>query len=338
MSYLKKFAIFVGAFLLTLLALEVFLRFTGTQLPGFTRYDETLGLALKPDRPLVRFNEGFYMGATNHYGYYGKSRPYEKPPGTFRVALIGDSQVEAHQLFARDHFGEIMERELQARTGVPVEVLNFGQSGLNLSDMYCYYSDFATRFHPDVVLFLIGPGDIDNSPPSNVRPYCEMVGDSLVINYGFARSSGFQWLLKTSALRGNSAVLTLVNSVVQLCGRGLAAEIILGKFYRGDGGKAMAAGTERVASETTLAILRELSERENVYFLMEDNMDDTLVTRVARDYGHVIDLRGALQHVDGDPRYWVATDKRGHWNRAAHRAVGMYLADVLAARVAGEDH
>ncbi len=83
---LKAFATFSVFALLTLGVLEVFLRGAEIQLPGVTRYDEVLGLALKGDRRLVRFEEGFYLGGTNSFGYFGKARPHEKPSNTVPAA------------------------------------------------------------------------------------------------------------------------------------------------------------------------------------------------------------------------------------------------------------
>jgi len=314
-----------------LVVLELFLRTTAIQLPGVTRYDDTLGLALKPDRPLVRFDEGFYMGGTNHFGYYGKGHPPEKPKGAFRVALIGDSQVEGHQLFARDHFGAILEAELARLTGVSVEVMNFGMSGLNLSDMYCYFVDFAGRFEPDVTFFLIGAGDIDKSPPRRERPYCELVADSLVINYEFAGSPTFAWKQKTATFRGQSAVLNLVNRAREVYGRGLAPEVLLGKFWPASPARAESPGDVSL-TETTRRILEELAGRGDVCLLMADSLPDDVVAAMMEEYGCAIDLRDPLNQVEGDPRYWIATDQVGHWNHEAHKAVGVFLAGELSDR------
>ena len=56
----------------------------------------------------------------------------DKPPNTFRIAVIGDSFAEALQVDLDHTFWSVMERKLAEGwrgNGQRVEVLNFGVSG-----------------------------------------------------------------------------------------------------------------------------------------------------------------------------------------------------------------
>jgi len=57
-------------------------------------------------------------------------RTVEKPPGRFRIGLLGDSMTEALQVSQQATFGAIAERELRAQ-GNNVEVINLAMAGLN---------------------------------------------------------------------------------------------------------------------------------------------------------------------------------------------------------------
>ena len=58
-------------------------------------------------------------------------------------------------------------------------------------------------------------------------------------------------------------------------------------------------------------------------------MSRKVVEEFKTDFERVIDVRDCLGNVEGNPRYWVATDKVGHWNHRAHRAVGQHIAEAL---------
>jgi hypothetical protein len=85
----------------------------------------------------------------------------EEPRG-FRIALVGDSMLEGHQV-ADD---QTVARRLEIILGGATEVLNFGVSSVGTAVELLRYRKLVRRFRPDVVLllFTVGNDVADNLP------------------------------------------------------------------------------------------------------------------------------------------------------------------------------
>jgi lysophospholipase L1-like esterase len=89
-----------------------------------------------------------------------------KPPGTFRIAVLGDSITAAHPLRVGGAacFAEHLEQRLNARPGSPrVEVLNFGTDGYGTPQEARLLETDASRFDPDLVIIAYCLNDPANS-------------------------------------------------------------------------------------------------------------------------------------------------------------------------------
>lgn len=116
---------------------EASLRVLGISYPVFHTYDPIRGKVLLPGK------EGWYRGEgeafieINSAGYRERENSSEKEPGTYRIAILGDSYVEARQV-ALDHiFGRRLEDYLlpcQSPLLDKIETLNFGQSGYGTTE------------------------------------------------------------------------------------------------------------------------------------------------------------------------------------------------------------
>ena len=64
----------------------------------FRQYDSNVGLSLIPNMNVVH-HRGCFAGevVTNRWGMRDRDRTLEKSPGEFRIAMLGDSAVEAVQ-------------------------------------------------------------------------------------------------------------------------------------------------------------------------------------------------------------------------------------------------
>lgn len=93
-----------------------------------------------------------YTGASNSLGYRDREHPVEKPPGTWRVVVIGDSIAAGLKVerFA-DTLPPLLEREL-AEAGVPAEVISLAVSGYNTRQEVETLREKGLAFDPDLVL------------------------------------------------------------------------------------------------------------------------------------------------------------------------------------------
>jgi hypothetical protein len=107
---------------------------------------------------------GFYWYAneysveieTTSWGFHDQERSLEKPAGLTRMAVLGDSYVEALQVPFPKSATQLLETRLNERRARTYEVLNFGISGYGLGQELLAFEHFAKRFSPDVVFVFCG--------------------------------------------------------------------------------------------------------------------------------------------------------------------------------------
>jgi hypothetical protein len=97
---------------------------------------------------------------TNGLGFRDIERSIPKPEGVRRIALLGDSLVEAVQVPFDSTAGHFLEQALNRRapeTPRPsrYEVLNFGISNFGVGQCLLCWEEYAHRFEPDLVFILV---------------------------------------------------------------------------------------------------------------------------------------------------------------------------------------
>jgi hypothetical protein len=180
------------------LLLEVGLRVLGIAHPRITRHDEFRGKAYRPNVAWHQRDEGDALVRMNSAGFRDVERPLAKPPGTVRLAVLGDSFVDALQVPFDSAFTRVVERRLSACRAfgaTRVEVLNFGVSGYGTAQQLQTYRHVVRGYDPDVVLlaFLAANDVRDNGAAlfkDPQRPYFTLDGDSLVLDTTFRRRAG----------------------------------------------------------------------------------------------------------------------------------------------------
>lgn len=152
----------------------------GLRISGFTYFnpyilDQDVGSALRPGAEGWWKKEGLTYVKINSHGFRDREHTFEKPPGTIRIAVLGDSFTEAFQVPLEKTFWSVLERRLQEcpqAGGSKVEVLSFGVSGFSTARELILLRKQIWQYSPDVVVLQVTTGnDVrDNSRTLNVYP------------------------------------------------------------------------------------------------------------------------------------------------------------------------
>ncbi|MGH7677856.1 MAG: hypothetical protein ACRENU_05270, partial [Gemmatimonadaceae bacterium] len=114
-------------------------------------------------KPLFGIFERGRTFRTNRWGMRDRDYAAEKPAGTHRVALMGQSYVAGDGVSDGETFDEVAEdRWAREKPGAPrLEVLNFAVGSYSLFQQLLLLDDRVWKFSPDVVMVVANPGDAD---------------------------------------------------------------------------------------------------------------------------------------------------------------------------------
>ncbi len=102
----------------------------------------------------------------NEQGWRDVTHSVEKPPGVFRILVLGDSFAEALQVPLEAAFPRVLEAELNRQAPRKVEVINTGVSGFGTAGQVLLLRRDGARYQPDLVLLAFYPGnDVMNNSP-----------------------------------------------------------------------------------------------------------------------------------------------------------------------------
>ena len=105
----------------------------------------------------------------NSRGLREREFPYEKPAGTRRILVIGDSSVAGFEVKEEERFTRVLERELAAR-GLRYEVINAGTRGWGTDQSLLFLQEEGLRYQPDIVIYLWCDNDLFDNATIH-RPY-----------------------------------------------------------------------------------------------------------------------------------------------------------------------
>ncbi len=186
---------------------EAGVRLTALAKPNFYAYSRTRGWKLRAGATGWQVQEGHAFIRVNRWGYRGPDWTRTKPPDTLRVALLGDSFIEAQQVPEHDTAGYVVQQELgrilsrvqgmQTLGFRRVEVMNFGVDGYGTAQELFTLSNDVWKFSPDVVVLAFFPGnDVRNNSAvlegDKCRPFFVLRRDHLVLGGPFEQSRLFR--------------------------------------------------------------------------------------------------------------------------------------------------
>jgi len=198
LKYLAKLAllVLVGVFGSFLIA-EAGLRLLNISYPVFHGFDPVRGRVLEPGMEGWFRYEGNAYFKINSAGFRDVEHPLQKPKGTYRILLLGDSYTEARQVSLENTFGRKVEQQLQScKRFLPhkVEVINFGVPGYGNAEELITLRSRGWAYDPDLVLTMFFSGNdlIDNFPRAELReheyiprPYFHLDQGELKLTYNF---------------------------------------------------------------------------------------------------------------------------------------------------------
>jgi hypothetical protein len=126
----------------------------------------------------------------NSAGLPDVEHSYAKPPGVFRILIVGDSFVESWQVKVEDSFPRLLERllnENRSPDGPRFEVIKVGYRGWGTYQGLLYWRCEGYRYSPDLVLLSFTSNDIidnwqvsaPNRPPA---PYFTLDNGELALH------------------------------------------------------------------------------------------------------------------------------------------------------------
>ncbi len=108
---------------------------------------------------------GMHRFTTDNMGFRGDSLVDPKPPGEFRVFMVGGSTTECFYLDDDDDLARVVQRELSAVAPpiTTVRVYNAGLSGAASDDHIAMISQRIVHLEPDLVVVFCGVNDLTRS-------------------------------------------------------------------------------------------------------------------------------------------------------------------------------
>src|SRR5512145_3149572 len=152
---LGNWALVYASVALALIAGEAALRLAGFSYPAFWRPDPLTGASLRPGMEGWQSGEGRAYVKINRRGLRDREHELEKPAGTYRIAILGDSYAEAMQVELERTFWSLLPPRLERcgfAGGKRVETINFGVSGYGTADELLTLRERAWPYQPDMVL------------------------------------------------------------------------------------------------------------------------------------------------------------------------------------------
>ncbi len=155
-------------------------------------------------------------GTFNNFGWRDRDWNIEKSQGVTRIAVLGDSFVEAFQVELESTFVRLTEQTLRAEYKLSVELMNFGRSGFTQTDQLLLLQSDVDRFSPDIVIISFLPfNDIEDvrreTAPDSERPFFLVSGkEELHLDTSFNRTSAFAVKSRIDGFKRRSALLSLL--------------------------------------------------------------------------------------------------------------------------------
>ena len=322
MKNLKTIFGFIISFLIGLLIIETYLQLAEIGTTSTEKKDKLLGTKLISNKNYLFHNEGFSIGKINKFGYYGHAYKKNKSTDSLKISLIGDSFVEAIQVFERHHFGYKLEKLLNSSNN-KFQVLNFGRSGFNLNDSYCYFENFVKYFNTDINLVFISPGDLLIRDKIKNRPNAYLDNGKLKIDY----SPNYKYNTSLDFFRGKSIILGYLNKTFQKIKT-------WNSNYPKENEKSLQKLTDvqkkiilHLSKNNSTFVIHYETTNEKYNYLLDDFISFSIENKINIIY--LNELFEDLNKKNVNYNYWPLKKIKGHFNIDGHNEIANYLYSIL---------
>jgi lysophospholipase L1-like esterase len=167
-------ALALAGIFLALASIEIVLRLFFPQPVDYFYFQKTA----RPNSDTTRWGLPIHI---NSAGYRDSEHALEKPLGTRRIAVIGDSITYGSGVRFEEVYHQKL-RDILAASGTPYEVIAFNQGATSTDWAVQTYKNTASKYSPDVVILGFCLNDIEDyeSPPateSNLRNFYDFLAD-----------------------------------------------------------------------------------------------------------------------------------------------------------------
>lgn len=134
----------------------------------FTEFDPLLGWRLAANFRGQHIQEEYtIVEQINSKSLRGPEFPYEKPAGTYRILILGDSFAEGYTVEFRDLFSQIMREKLNDALDKNIEIINAGTGGYGTDQELLFFQQEGKKYQPDLTVLLFFVNDLT----FNIRSY-----------------------------------------------------------------------------------------------------------------------------------------------------------------------
>lgn len=160
---LLRLALFLGGLLMALALMEITLRQGPYSKSVLLEPDPYIGQRHVPGGEYDYRGEDFSVRLRfNSLGFHDREHDVAKPPGTFRIVVLGDSFMDGMQVTTEETFAYRLEQELRRR-GISAEAVNLGIWGFGTYQELFTLETYGLRFQPDLVVLAFFPNDLTDN-------------------------------------------------------------------------------------------------------------------------------------------------------------------------------
>jgi hypothetical protein len=158
--------------------------------------DRELGWSLRAGANGMVSTETPQFVQINSRGFRDVEHNYQKPAGTVRIAVLGNSWTEALQVPFENTYTSVLQTKLsqaQCFPGKRVEVLNFGVAGYSTAQELLLLQQKVWSYQPDLVVLALYTArdvtnnvrELNNAASPERSPYFVLRGDQLALDDSF---------------------------------------------------------------------------------------------------------------------------------------------------------